>query len=99
MEKKAVGLIATACSVLCCGCLGLSLFLWGGAIAILGKGTWSIKVGETTRNGNISPAGGVAILCGGMIFLLIPVLVGFFTLRKRKPLVPSSFNEPIPPAS
>jgi len=43
---------------------------------------------------------GIMLLCGGLIFIAIPIIVGIFTLRRKKnnPLSISP-NEPIPPAN
>jgi hypothetical protein len=40
----------------------------------------------------------LALLCVALIFILIPVAVGFFTLR-AKPTAPVVPGEPIPPTS
>jgi hypothetical protein len=43
---------------------------------------------------------GIMLLCGGLIFIAIPVIVGIFALRRKKNNPPSiSPNEPIPPAN
>jgi hypothetical protein len=38
-------------------------------------------------------------LCLSLILILIPIIVGFFTLRNKPAPVVSSINEPLPPAS
>jgi hypothetical protein len=40
----------------------------------------------------------VAVLCAGLIFLVIPVVVGFVTLRKKKPAA-ADISGPMPPAA
>jgi hypothetical protein len=43
---------------------------------------------------------GIMLLCSGLIFIAIPVIVGIFALRRKKNNPPSiSPNEPIPPAN
>jgi hypothetical protein len=43
---------------------------------------------------------GITLLCGGFIFIAVPVIVGIFALRLKKNNPPSiSPNEPIPPAN
>jgi hypothetical protein len=43
---------------------------------------------------------GITLLCGGFIVIAIPVIVGIFSLRRKKYNPPSiSPNEPIPPAN
>jgi uncharacterized membrane protein len=95
MEKKTIGIIATVVTALCCGCVALLSCIWGGMIA-------TNTPFNVTSNGQESiqtfpPAIGYVLLCLSVIFILVPVAVGFFTLRK-KPEAPVS-NEPIPPAS
>ncbi len=92
MDNKTKGIIATVAAVLLCGCPGLFLCIFGAATAF-GGGTYSL--GSDT--GNIPPTTGYVLLCLSIIMIIIPVVVGFFMLRK-KPGVPAS-NEPLPPAS
>ena len=85
MNNKNTGIIATIAAVLLCGCPGLFLCLFG-AITAAGQGTFN--------DADLSPAVGVGLLCVALIFILIPVGVGYFTLRK-KPETPQD----LPPAS
>jgi hypothetical protein len=41
---------------------------------------------------------GIGFLCASLIFIAIPIAVGFFMLRK-KPADASVSNDPLPPAS
>jgi hypothetical protein len=85
MTNRNTGIIATVAAVLLCGCPGLFLCLFGG-ITAAGKGTFN--------ESNLSPTVGFALVCLALILILIPVGVGFFTLR-RKPETPRD----IPPVS
>lgn len=99
MDKRTTGLIATIASVLLCGCPGIFLCIFGAATA-LGGGTMTL--GDTTEP--LDPTYGYVFLCLSLIFIAIPFVVGFATLRK-KPQVPAPGiiepidNEPLPPAS
>jgi hypothetical protein len=86
MNSKNTGMIATIAAVVLCGCPGLFLCLFGGLTAI-GKGTFN--------NSSLSPSVGFVLLCLSLIFILIPVGVGFFTLRKKPEATPVD----VPPAS
>jgi hypothetical protein len=88
MNNKNTGIIATVAAVVLCGCPGLFMCLFG-ALTAAGRGTFNEQ--------SLSPAVGIALVCVALIFILIPVGVGFFTLRK-KPEAPSN-HEPTPPAS
>jgi hypothetical protein len=83
MNNRSTGIIATIAAVLLCGCPGLFLCLFGGLTAA-GQGTFN--------EASLSPAVGFTLLCVSLIMLLIPVGVGFFTLRKRE-------NNTPPPSS
>ena len=85
MQNKNTGIIATIAAVVLCGCPGLFMCLFG-ALTAAGQGTFN--------NSSLSPSVGFVLLCLSLIFILIPVGVGFFTLRKK----PSSVDgEVIPP--
>ncbi len=88
MNNKNTGIIATVAAVVLCGCPGLFMCLFG-AITATGNGTFNDQ--------SLGPGVGVALICVALIFILIPVGVGFFTMRK-KPEAPAS-NETLPPTS
>jgi len=101
MDKKTVGLIATIGTALLCACPSIFLCVWG----VLGVAQVPI---DTTLNGQtttqpMSMGLGVALLCLSLIGIATPVVVGFFTLRKKPEddvvdVEPIS-DDPIPPAS
>ena len=74
MNNKNTGIIATIAAVVLCGCPGLFLCLFG-ALTAAGQGTFN--------DASLSPTVGFALLCFSLILILIPVGVGFFTLRKK----------------
>jgi hypothetical protein len=88
MNNKNTGIIATIAAVLLCGCPGLFMCLFG-AITATGNGTFNEEA--------LGPGVGIALVCVSLIFILIPIVVGFFMLRKKPAVAPS--NEPMPPAS
>ncbi len=93
MDKKTIGIIATVATVILCGCPGIFLCIFGAASAA-GEGTWD--VGSETGAIPIPPAAGIAILCVGLIFIVLPVVVGFFTLKNKKVTEVVDVEEPIP---
>jgi hypothetical protein len=91
MKNKNSGLIATIAAVLLCGCPGLFMCLFG-AITATGNGTFNEE--------SLAPGVGVALICVALIFILIPIGVGFFTMRKKPGTASEPVsNEPLPPAS
>lgn len=92
MDKKTTGIIATIASVLFCGCPAIFLCIMGIGTA-LGAGTFTL--GQTTQP--MPPTYGYVFICLSLILILIPILVGFFTLRKKPEA--AAGNEPIPPAA
>ncbi len=95
MDSRTKGLIATLASVVLCGCPGLLLCIMGAVFATGAPVTTELNGVSGSTQVPIWMA--LTMLCVAVIFVLIPVVVGFFTLRsKPAPLSPS---ESIPPAS
>ncbi|MFH2103804.1 MAG: hypothetical protein ABIJ39_10670 [Chloroflexota bacterium] len=105
-EKKKTGaIIGTVVAALLCGCPGLAGICLGGLSAI---GSF-IPGAEINIFGssdpNIALLWGIGVLCGGLIFIVIPIVVGILTLRKKRPAEPKPegeppvSNEPLPPTS
>ena len=94
MDKRTTGIIATVASVLLCGCPGIFLCIFGAATA-MGGGTMTL--GDTSQL--MAPTFGYVFLCLSLIFIAIPIAVGFFTLRKKPEEVTPISDEPLPPAS
>ena len=81
MEKKTIGLIATIATTLLCACPSIFLCVWGG-VGISGAPI-NTTVGNHTTSQPMNTGLAVVLLCIALIGLLTPVLVGFFTLRKK----------------
>lgn len=97
MDQKTTGLIATIATLLLCGCPGICMCLFG-ALSAFGLGTWTTEFGVLSDYGTISTGWGFAILCTGLVGMLIPALVGYFSLR-NKPASEPDLDGPIPPTS
>ncbi|HEX2990513.1 MAG TPA: hypothetical protein VHO49_07525 [Anaerolineales bacterium] len=81
MQNRTLGIVLTAVSAFICGCAGLFSCIWGGLIA---TGTpIDVTSNGITAPQTFSPTIGYALVCLSLLFLLVPVGVGFFTLRKR----------------
>jgi hypothetical protein len=74
VTNRNTGIIATIAAVVLCGCPGLFVCLFG-ALTAAGQGTFN--------DTSLSPTVGYALVCLSLILILIPVAVGFFTLRKK----------------
>ena len=104
MEKRTIGIIATLGTAFICACPSIFLCIWG-IVGISGMPIDQTFNGQTTSE-PMSTGLGFALLCLSLIGLLIPVAVGFFTLRNKpedgvidaEPVATVS-DEPIPPAS
>lgn len=84
--NRQTAIIATAAAALLCGCPGLAVCAWGGIFGIAGgMGGGTVTTGGVTAplDSNTAIAYGVGALCLGIVLVLIPVGVGFFTLRKK----------------
>ena len=98
MENRSVAIAITVVTALCCGCLALMSCIWG-VIGISGQPiTTTVNGVESLETMPMPLAFG--LLCVSVIFIIIPVAVGFFTLRK-KPGAEAAVvsDEPLPPAA
>jgi TRAP-type C4-dicarboxylate transport system permease small subunit len=101
MDKKNTGIIATIIAVILCGCPGICLGIFA-AITAAGVMPYTTTFNDTTNTGVVPASYGYVGLCVSVIFILIPVLIGIFTLRKKPegeiPTPPVTPSEPMPPA-
>lgn len=83
MDKRQTGLIATIATALLCGCPGLLAFCWGSLSAVISF----VPGADINIGGSSDPSSalyaGLGSLCAGILFIAIPVAVGYFTLRRR----------------
>jgi hypothetical protein len=97
MDKKSTSMIATIAAVVLCGCPGLFMCCLGATSVFASR----VPGADIDVMGSSDPASamtmGLVFLCLSFIFILIPIAVGFFTLRKKSEVIPS--NEPLPPTS
>lgn len=95
MDKKNTGLIATIAAVVLCGCPGIFMCFMGAMYALVG----SVPGADIDINGSSDPASaislGITLLCVSIIFIAIPIAVGFFTMRKKPET--SAATEQTPP--
>ncbi len=95
MNSRTTAIIATVAAVVLCGCPGLFLCIFGGLVAAGAPVTTQLN--GVSNTSTLPASYGIGMLCLALILILIPVLVGFFTLRKKP--APATTNEPLPPAS
>ena len=106
MDKKTTGLIATGVAVVLCGCPGLFGLCFGAFFAVISR----IPGSNIDVFGSNDPQSalifGIIALSLGALFILVPILVGIFTLRRKSisnrdvsiPPTQQKPDEPIPPA-
>lgn len=99
MDKKTTGIIATVAAVLLCGCPGLIGLCMGATFALVG----GIPGAEIDMWGSNDPQSaitfGIVAMCLGVLFIAVPIVVGFVTLRNKPAPAPvSTPDEPLPPA-
>lgn len=97
MNSKNTGMIATAITTLCCACPGLLMCI-GGIMVAMGAPVTTTLNGETSTQ-TFPPTYGFVLLCLSLLLILIPVVVGFVTLRKKSQVAVPVNNDPLPPAS
>ena len=97
MDTKTKGIVSTIAAVVLCGCPGLFLCFFGAMSTFVS----AIPGADIDVGGSSDPAAatamGIGTLCLSLIFIAIPIAVGYFTLRKKPEAVIT--NEPLPPAS
>lgn len=95
MNNKNTGMIATIAAALLCGCPGLFAMCWGSiAAAVSFMPGADIDIGGSS-DPTAALLSGLGTLCVGILFLAIPIAVGFFTLRKK----PQTLQDELPPVS
>lgn len=97
MDNKTKGIIATIASVILCGCPGLFFCIFG-AFTASGNMPFNTELNGVSNSGTLPPTAGFVLVCLSLIFIAIPVVVGFLTLR-GKPVAALNNNEPVPPPS
>ncbi len=100
MENRTAGIIATIVTALLCGCSGL-ICVFAGAITAFASQVPGAEIDIFGSNDPQTALGtGIGMICLGVVFVIIPILVGVFTLRKKPqpPASPTTPEEPIPPA-
>ena len=92
MQKRTIGIVATIFTTIFCGCLSIISCVWG---VIIAKGTpVDITSSGVTTPQTLPPAIGFGLLCLSVVVILVPVAVGFFTLRKNTEVAVTSDTPP-----
>ena len=100
MDKRTTSIIATVATALICGCCALFACIMGIG-TITGNGT--MELGGSSQP--MPSSFGYVFLCLSVIFIIVPIVVGVVTLRKKPEeavAVPADApvdDEPLPPAS
>jgi hypothetical protein len=94
MQNRTTATIITVVTAVICGCAGLLACVFGifGALQL----PFQTNVNGVTGNSPMPRTLGIVLLCLSVLFIAVPVGVGFVTLR-RKPAAATP-SEPIPPA-
>ncbi len=99
MNKKTGAIVATVVTALCCGLPGCFSLCFGliSAFASMVPGA-DIDIGGSS-DPQAALLMGLGSVCVGVIFVAIPVVVGFVTLRKKNDPAASFDSSPLPPAA
>jgi len=97
MQNRTIGIIATVVTALVCVCAALFACGFGLPIA-MGTPVTTTLNGQSTQQTFPSTIGYV-LLCLSFLMILVPVAVGFFTLRRKPETGVTGINEPMPPAA
>ena len=90
-DKKKIGLIVTAVTVVLCGCPGLCLMVFG---ALTAADT------DFARDLDLAPSVGFGVICLALLLIIVPIAAGVYTLLQRKDEKPEVIEDigDIPPA-
>ncbi len=99
MQNRTLATIITVVVALICLCAAIFACVWG-VMGISGTPISYSGTGITSGSAPMPTGLAVGLLCLSVIFIAVPVVVGFLTLR-RKPAAaaPAEPQEPIPPAN
>lgn len=94
MQNRTTAIIITIVTAVICGCLALFSFVFGllGALQV----PFQTNVNGVTGSAPMPSALGYVLVCLSLLFVAVPVVVGFVTLRRKPEAAPPS--EPLPPA-
>lgn len=98
MNNKNTGMIATIAAVVLCGCPGLCFCIFG-AVTAAGLMPYTTELNGVSNSGTMPASAGIAMLCFSIIAILIPIGVGFFTLRKKPEAAVAPSDESLPPTA
>jgi hypothetical protein len=71
-----------------------------GAVTATGNMPYNTEVNGVSNSGMMPASAGFVMLCFSLIFILIPIAVGFFMLRKKpQEAAEVHSDEPLPPTS
>jgi hypothetical protein len=85
--NRTTAIIITVVTSVFCGCPGLGTCLWGVIFGIGGAfGTGTVTVNGATQpmDPTMGILTGLGAVCGGIILIAIPIVVGVLTLRNAK---------------
>ncbi len=92
--NRNTSMIITVILALLCSCCSIFACIMGFG-GISGTGTYTVGGVEQP----MPPTAGYALLCLSVILILVPIVTGFFLLRKKPGEAVAPGNEPLPPAS
>lgn len=93
--SRTVAIVLTAITVLCCACPGLVFCILGVLAAVGVSVPVTTTLGSTSSTQNLPASYGIGLICLSIILILIPIAVGFFTLRQK----PAAVESPVVPPS
>ena len=97
MKNRTVGIVITVITVLCCACPGFGLCI-AGIMGMAGV-PFTTTLGNQSSTAPIGTPMAVGLICLSVILIVIPIAVGFFTLRNKPAAAAQDLGGPIPPAS
>ncbi len=98
MQNRTAAVVITAITALVCLCAAIFACVFG-AFGVMGQPFDTTLNGVPTGSAPMPTWLGVLLLCLSVVFIAVPVVVGFLTLRQKPAAAPIEPQEPIPPAN
>lgn len=98
MQNRTAAIIITVVVALVCLCAAIFSCVWG-ILGVTGSPINYSGTGITSGSAPMPQGLGFGLLCLAVIFIAVPIAVGFLTLRRKPGAATSSEpQEPLPPA-
>ena len=95
MQNRNLAIAITVVTALCCGCFALMSCIWG--VMGLAGAPINVDVGGSQSVEYMPMPLALGLMCLSIIFIAIPIVVGFLTLRQKPAAAAPAVIDQTPP--